>query len=142
LAACNTPPDVTGLTFLLNNLDTGQKIGMPEVYGILVSAINAVLPNPQLDPSLASISRTVNQLLAVPQPSIAKMPVYGSQFLAMMKQVAAPLASFNGSANQVIDAIVSVMTNGANALAPAIQPFNTTIIELAELTAEAKATSC
>jgi hypothetical protein len=141
-AACSTPPDVTGITFLLNQMDTGQKIGLPEAYGLFVSAVNAVLPNPQLDPSLASISRTVNQLLAVPSPSIAKIPSYGTQYLAMLKQVAAPLASFNGPANQVVDAVVAVMKSGASSLAPAIQPFDTTIIELAELMAEAKASTC
>jgi hypothetical protein len=141
-AVCTNPPNVTGLTFVLNQMDTGQKIGLPEVYGLFVSVVNAVLPNPQTAPSLAAISQTVNQLLALPGPAIAQMPSYGTQFLATLKQAAAPLAAFNGPANQVIDAVVAVMKNSATLLAPALQPFDTTITELASLVAESEASVC
>jgi len=133
------PQPVTGLTFVLNVMDAGNKVGIPEVYGLAVSAVSVNLPTPSSDPTLAPVSADVEHALSTVKPPLDQMSAAGSQGISQFRTVISPLAVLNAPANATIDSASAAIVAGATTLRPVIQPFDVSALQLAQFLKETEA---
>ena len=126
------PQPVTGLTFVLNVMDAGNKVGIPEIYGLAVSAVSVNLPTPASDPTLAPVGAAVEHALSAAKPALDQMSAGGSQGISQLRTAISPLAVLNKPANAAIDGLSASVVAGATALHPVIQPFDVSAAQLAQ----------
>src|SRR5258708_20986497 len=91
-AAAAPPQPVTGLTFLLDVMDAGNKVGIPEIYGLAVSAVSVNLPTPASDPELAPVGAAIEHALSAAKPPLDQMSAGGSQGISQLRTPISPLA--------------------------------------------------
>jgi hypothetical protein len=131
-ASAAPPQPVTGLTFLLNVMDAGNKVGIPEVYGLAVSAVSVNLPTPASDPALAPASAAVEHTLSAAKPPLDQMTAAGSQGIAQLRSVISPLSVLNQPANAAIEGVSASIVTGVTVLRPLIQPFDVNALQVAQ----------
>jgi hypothetical protein len=131
-ASAAPPQPVTGLTFLLNVMDAGNKVGIPEVYGLAVSAVSVNLPTPSSNPALAPVSAAVEHTLSAAKPPLDQMSAAGGQGITQFRSVISPLAVLNKPANAAIDGLSASIVTGVTVLRPVIQPFDVSALQLAQ----------
>jgi hypothetical protein len=139
------PKKVTGVSFALDTMRTGNTIGGPEVYAIAMSALGSALPAQgtfgPLDPTVQQAAQQVIIAAGSQGATVAQMSQAGDAGFAQLENAVQPLAAINAPANQVIDAAAGAMDTAATAAHAQIQPFDVTVKQAAQLIQELKAPS-
>jgi hypothetical protein len=131
------PKRVTGVSFALNAMRTGNRLGPGIVYGLALSTAGSAVPaKGTLGPADPVVQQAGQQLLvaAVSQgDTVSKVSEAGDSGIAQTQSAVQPLAALNAPANQVIDSAAGALDTGATTLGPQIQPFDTTLKQVGQL---------
>jgi hypothetical protein len=137
------PKRVTGVSFALEVMQTGNQIGASEVYALALSAAGSAIPAKgtfgPADPVVQQGAQQAVLLAGSQGQNVAKLSQAGDSGLVQMQNAVQPLAAINGPANQVIDTAAGAMNTAAQALGPEIQPLDTTVKQGAQFIEELKA---
>lgn len=129
--ADDQPKRVTGVSFVLETMRTGNQIGAAEVYAQALSAMGSAIPARgtfgPADPAIQQGAQQVVVAAGSQGQNVATLTNSGDSGISQMQSSVQPLAAINGPANQVIDTTAGAMTTAANALHAQIQPFDTTV---------------
>jgi hypothetical protein len=123
------PPRVTGVSYAFDILQTGNRVGLPFVYGLAVSVVAAGLPTPESNPQAAPISQALLGGLSALKAPVDQFRAGGDTFIQQGRQLIAPLAAYNAPANSLVDAMAGGMDAFADVTGPAIQPFDKSVQE-------------
>jgi len=137
------PKRVTGVSFVLETVRTGNQIGAAEVYAQALSAAGSALPaKGTFGPADPIVQQAAQQAIVAAGSqggNVANVSQAGDNGIAQTEGAVQPLAALNGSANQAIDATASAINTVATAAGPQIQPFDTTVKQGAQFLGELKA---
>ncbi len=117
---------VTGLSFVLDALDTLSGIGLGEAYGLAVSAIGTIVPTDSLPAPVAS---QAYQILAVPPAIFEKFKEPTAQGFRALRTLIAPLAAFNPGANALMTAMSNALIAAGTTGAPLTNPLNDQVVQ-------------
>jgi hypothetical protein len=141
--ADDAPKRVTGVSFALETMRTGNQIGAAEGYALVLSAVGAAAPAPgtvaPADPVLQPVVQQGIVALGGQHDIVNKLTAANDSGLAQAQNAVQPLAALNAPANQAIDAAANAMNQAADALGPQIQPADKTVKETAKLVREVEA---
>ena len=131
------PKRVTGVSFALNAMRTGNRLGPGIVYGLALSTAGSAVPaKGTLGPADPVVQQAGQQLLvaAVSQgDTVSKVSEAGDSGIAQTQSAVQPLAALNAPANQVIESVAGALDTAATTLGPQIQPFDTTLKQVGQL---------
>ena len=137
------PKRVTGVSFALEMMQTGNQIGASEVYALALSAVGSAIPAKgtfgPADPVVQQGAQQAVILAGSQGQTVAQFSQAGNSGIVQMQNAVQPLAAINGPANQVIDTAAGAMTTAADALHTQIQPFDTTVKQGAQFIQELEA---
>jgi hypothetical protein len=137
------PKRVTGVSFVLETMRTGNQIGAPEAYALAMSAAGSALPAKGMfgpaDPAVQQGAQQVILTAGSQGSNVAKVSQAGDNGIAQTESAVQPLAALNAPANQAIDAVASAINTVATAAGPQIQPLDTTVKQGAQFIGELKA---
>jgi hypothetical protein len=141
--AAEQPKRVTGVSFALETMQTGNDIGPAEGYAQAMSALGSALPARgtfgPADPVVQQGAQQVILTAGSQGANVAKVSQAGDSGIAQTQSAVQPLAALNGPANQAIDATAGAMNTAADALGPQIQPFDTTVKQAGQFIQEVEA---
>jgi hypothetical protein len=137
------PKRVTGASFVLDTLRTGNQIGAAEAYALANSAAGSALPARgtfgPADPVVQQVAQQALIAASSQGSSITKVTEAGDAGIVQAQNAVQPLAALNAGANQVVDAGAAAANTAAQALGPQIQPFDTTVKETAQFVRQLEA---
>jgi hypothetical protein len=137
------PKRVTGASFVLETMRTGNQIGASEAYALALSAAGSAIPPKgtfgPVDPVVQQGAQQVVLAAGSQGGNVSKISQSGDSGIAQTENAVQPLAAINGPANQAIEAAANTLNTAAQALGPQIQPFDTTVKEGAQFIRELEA---
>jgi hypothetical protein len=137
------PKRVTGVSFALETMRTGNQIGAAEAYALALSAAGSAIPAKgtfgPADPAVQQATQQAVLVAGSQGANVSKVTDSGDSGIAQTQNAVQPLAAINGPANQVIETTANAMNTAADALGPQIQPLNTTVKQGAQLIREVEA---
>ena len=137
------PKRVTGVSFVLETMRTGNQIGAAEAYALAMSAAgSAIPPKGTFGPADSTVQQGAQQAVIVAGSqggNVSKGTDAGDSGIAQTQNAVQPLAALNAPANQAIDATANAMNTGADALGPQIQPLGPTVKQGAQFIREVEA---
>jgi hypothetical protein len=137
------PKRVTGVSFALETMRTGNQIGAAEVYALALSAAGSAVPAKgtfgPADPVVQQATQQAVLAAGSQGANVSKVTDAGDSGIAQTESAVQPLAALNGPANQAIDTASNALNTAAQALGPEIQPVDTTVKQGALFLQELKA---
>ena len=128
---------VTGVSRVLDTMRTGNQLGPADGYALAMStAGSAIPPKGAFGPADPAVQQATQQavLAAGGQgDTVAKVTEAGDSGIAQTQTAVQPLAVINGPANQGIDAVAGTVDTAATTFGSQIQPFDTTVKQVAQL---------
>ncbi|MCU1691106.1 MAG: hypothetical protein JWM64_197 [Frankiales bacterium] len=128
--AAPAPARVTGASFALGVLQTGNDAGLPLVYGLGTSTVFLVVPPGSLPEPGRGV---VLQASAAGGDVLAQLQSAGRQGIVQGRTGVAPLAVLNGPANTGVETLASVLDFLGKDLGDYTGPFNVTLTEMAAI---------
>lgn len=126
--ATGPPPRVTGASFALDVLATGNSAGLPLVYGLGTSLVFLVVPPGSLPEPGRGV---VLQASATGGDVLAQLQTGGRQGLVQARAAVAPLAVLNGETGTGVDTMAAVLDFLGKDLGEYTGPFDVTLQEMA-----------
>jgi hypothetical protein len=137
------PKRVTGVSFALETMRTGNQIGAAEAYALAMSAAGSAIPaKGTFGPADPAVQQGTQQAVLVAGSqggNVSKVTGAGDSGIAQTENAVQPLAALNGPTNQAIETAAAAMNTVAQAAGPQIQPLDTTVKQGAQLIQELKA---
>jgi hypothetical protein len=135
--ADDQPKRVTGVSSVLDTMRTGNKLGPGIAYGLALSTAGSALPAKgtfgPADPAVQQAGQQVLVAAASQGDTVTKASQANDSGIAQLQSAVQPLAALNPSANQVIDTAAGALDTAAQTFGPQIQPFDTTLKQVASL---------
>jgi len=137
------PKRVTGVSFALETMRTGNQIGASEVYALALSGAGSAIPPKGMfgpvDPVVQQGAQQAVLVAGSQGANVSKVSQAGDSGIAQTENTVQPLAVINAPGNQAIDAAATALNTAAQALGPQIQPFDTTVKQGAQFIQELEA---
>jgi hypothetical protein len=131
------PKRVTGVSSVLDTMRTGDRLGPGIAYGLVLSTAGSALPAKgtfgPADPVVQQVGRQVLVTATAQGATVSMVSKAGDSGIAQAENAVQPLAVLNAPANQVIDLATGALDTAAQTLGPQIQPFDTTVKQVAAL---------
>jgi hypothetical protein len=121
---------VTGLSVILDYVETGNTVGLPEAYGLASGVAFLAIPVSSLPSGLSS---PIVQLENVPTQVFSQLAAGGTTGIAEARKLIAPLAAYDTQANSVLGGMANLFDTLGTQYSGATQPFSAMVVQFSQM---------